>query len=178
MSGRFWHVRSIQTACTSRIVPDHPVRIVTVKATPHRSGGKSSGGRTGSNCDGCLRIATNRLDLPAELISELDRLRWLIENFFRMFKQLLGCRHLLSTKPNGVEIQVYCGIIACLLIMLYTGRQPTTPQGPRISRQHGPCRTGVGRSSFRYLPRIRFRSLMSTNRCSGSDGDGTKSNRS
>lgn len=107
------------------VVPDHPVRIVTVRATPHRSGGKSSGGRTGPNCDGFLRIATNRLDLPAELISEMYRLRWLIENFFRMFKQLLGCRHLLSTKPNGVEIQVYCGIIACLLIMLYTGRKPT-----------------------------------------------------
>lgn len=106
----------------SRIIP---VRIVTVKATPHRSGGKSSGGRTGPNCDGFLRIATNRLDLPAELISEMYRLRWLVENFFRMFKQFLGCRHLLSTKQNGVEIQVYCGIIACLSIMLYTGRQPT-----------------------------------------------------
>lgn len=71
------------------------------------------------------RIATNRLDLPAELIGEIYRLRWMIETFFRMFKQLLGCRHLLSTKPYGVEIQVYCGIIACLLIMLYTGRKPT-----------------------------------------------------
>jgi len=113
-------VVSFDAGSKARIVPDHPVRIVTVKATPHRSGG-----RTGPNCDGFLRIATNRLDLPAELISEMYRLRWLIENFFRMFKQLLGCRHLLSTKPNGVEIQVYCGIIACLLIMLYTGRQPT-----------------------------------------------------
>ena len=72
-----------------------------------------------------LRIATNRLDLPAELIGQIYRLRWMIETFFRMFKQLLGCRHLLSTKPYGVEIQVYCGIIACLLIMLYTGRKPT-----------------------------------------------------
>jgi len=72
-----------------------------------------------------LRIATNRLDLPAELIGEIYRLRWMIETFFRMFKQLLGCRHLLSTKPYGVEIQVSFGIIACLLIMLYTGRKPT-----------------------------------------------------
>ncbi|MBI1315211.1 transposase, partial [bacterium] len=53
-------------------------------------------------CDGVLRIATSRLDLPAELISQLYRHRWLIELFFRMFKQLLGCRHLLSTKHNGV----------------------------------------------------------------------------
>ena len=47
--------------------------------------------------------------------------------------------------------------------------------GPDSFLSSGPKR---GRSSFRYLPRIRFRSLMSTNRCSGSDGDGTKSNRS
>jgi hypothetical protein len=118
-------VVSFDAGAKARIIPDHPVRIVTVKATPHRSGGKTGGGRTGPNCDGFLRIATNRLDLPAELVSELYRLRWVIENFFRMFKQLLGCRHLLSTKTNGVEVQVYCGIIACLLIMLYTGRQPT-----------------------------------------------------
>ena len=108
----------------AQTTPDHAVRIVTVKATPHRSGGKTGGGSTGPNCDGFLRIATNRLDLPAELIGEIYRLRWMIETFFRMFKQLLGCRHLLSTKPYGVEIQVYCGIIACLLIMLYTGRKP------------------------------------------------------
>ena len=108
-----------------QITPDHPIRIVTVKATPHSSRGKRGGGSTGPNCDGSLRIATNRLDLPAELIGEIYRLRWMIETFFRMFEQLLGCRHLLSTKPYGVEIQVSFGIIACLLIMLYTGRKPT-----------------------------------------------------
>jgi len=67
-------VVSFDVGSKARIVPDHPVRIVTVKATPHRSSGKSSGGRNGPNCDGFLRIATNRLDLPAELISELYRL--------------------------------------------------------------------------------------------------------
>ena len=40
-----------------------------------------------------------------------------------MFKQLLGCRHLLTTKQTGVEVQVSFGIIACLLILLYTGRR-------------------------------------------------------
>ena len=54
--------------------PDHHVRIVTVKATPHSSRGKRGGGSTGPNCDGSLRIATNRLDLPAELIGEIYRL--------------------------------------------------------------------------------------------------------
>lgn len=49
---------------------------------------------------------------------------WTIELFFRMIKQLLGCRHLLSTKSNGVEIQAYLAIIACLLTLIYTGGQP------------------------------------------------------
>jgi IS4 transposase len=105
--------------------PDHPLRLVTVAATPHTSRGKYRGSSTGPSCDGQLRIATNRLDLPAELVSEIYRLRWLIELFFRMFKQLLGCRHLVSTKQNGVEIQAYSAIIACLLILIYTGRTPT-----------------------------------------------------
>ncbi len=65
------------------------------------------------------------IDLPAEIIAQLYLLRWTIEIFFRMFKQLLGCRHLLSTKQNGVEIQVYSALIACMLILIYTGRTPT-----------------------------------------------------
>jgi IS4 transposase len=50
---------------------------------------------------------------------------WQIEIFFRFFKQLLGCRHLLSHGPNGIEIQTYCAVIACMLISLWTGRKPT-----------------------------------------------------
>ena len=53
-------------------------------------------------------MITDKLDVPADLIAYIYALRWLIELFFKMFKHLLGCRHLLSTKQNGVEIQVYC----------------------------------------------------------------------
>ena len=42
-----------------------------------------------------------------------------------MLKQLLGCRHLPSTRQNGGESQIYSALIACMLIMLYTGRSPT-----------------------------------------------------
>lgn len=103
---------------------DHPIRMICVRCTPHTSRGVRSGRKLNSSApssDGVLRIVTDLLDVPAELIAEIYRLRWTIEIFFRMFKQLLGCRHLLSTKPEGVEIQVYCAIIACLLIQLYTG---------------------------------------------------------
>ncbi len=104
--------------------PNHKVRIVIVESSPHTSRSKYRGGSTGPSSDGKLRIATNLLDVPAELISKIYRLRWLIELFFRMFKGLFGCRHLLSTKQNGVEIQAYMAIIACLLILIYTGVHP------------------------------------------------------
>lgn len=103
----------------------HQVRVVLVKTTPNlRRGGRHGGGAAPSS-DGLLRIATNLLDVPAELIAEIYRHRWTIELFFRFFKHILGCRHLLSQDPVGIEIQTYCAIIACLLISLTTGCKPT-----------------------------------------------------
>ena len=101
--------------------PDHPVRLVIVKIKPHVASGNSRG----VDSDGFLRIMTNLLDVPAEIIALLYEHRWQIEVFFRTFKHLLGCRHLLSHHPDGIKIQTYCAIIACLLINLWTGRQPT-----------------------------------------------------
>jgi hypothetical protein len=98
--------------------PDHPLRLVVVKTTPHEK-------RGGPASNGLLLIATNLLDLPAWIIALMYRYRWTIEVFFRFFKHVLGCRHLLSRDPVGVEIQTYCAIIACMLISLWTGRKPT-----------------------------------------------------
>jgi len=72
-----------------------------------------------------LLLATDRMDLDAELIALGYQLRWSVELFFRWFKCILGCRHLLSTGANGVEIQVYLALIASLLISLWTGKKPT-----------------------------------------------------
>jgi Transposase DDE domain len=72
-----------------------------------------------------LVLCTNRLDLPAEMVALAYRYRWAIELFFRWFKCVLGCRHLLSTSLNGVTIQVYLGVIASLLISLWIGKKPT-----------------------------------------------------
>ena len=101
--------------------PDHPIRLVVVKTTPH----EKRGGAAGPASNGQLLIATNLLDLPAWIIALIYRYRWTIEIFFRFFKHVLGCRHLLSHDPVGVEIQTYCAIIACMLISLWTGRKPT-----------------------------------------------------
>jgi len=105
--------------------PDHPVRLVAVKITPHEKRGRSGGGSTGPASNGMLLVATNLLDLPAWIIALLYRYRWTIEVFFRFFKHVLGCRSLLSHDPVGIEIQTYSAIIACMLISLWTGRKPT-----------------------------------------------------
>lgn len=105
--------------------PNHPLRLICVATSPHTSRGKYRGGSTGPGSDGILRIATNLLLVPAEILALIYSYRWTIEIFFRFFKQILGCRHLLSHSQSGIEIQTYCAIIACMLISLWTGRKPT-----------------------------------------------------
>lgn len=107
---------------------NHPTRLICVKCTPHQKRGKGKargGGQTGPTSDGVLRIVTDLLDAPAHVIAFLYAYRWTIEVFFRFLKQILGCRHLLSTKPQGVQIQIYAAVICCLLLNTLTGGKPT-----------------------------------------------------
>ncbi len=105
--------------------PDHPIRLVMVKVQPHEKRSHRKGNTGAGPSDGLLRIATDLLDVPAEIIALLYLYRYSIELFFRFFKHVLGCRHLFSNRRGGIEIQTYCAIIACMLISLYTGRKPT-----------------------------------------------------
>ena len=85
-----------------------------------------SGGRT-------FLLATNRQDLPAELIGLIYRYRWQIELFFKWFKTILGCAHWMAESPRGVAIQLYLALIASLLLMLATAQRPTKRQMEAIS---------------------------------------------
>lgn len=93
----------------------HPVRRVIIqKAAQGRR-------RTDKSNSDKIVLLTNLRDVPAEIIAALYELRWSIELFFRFFKHVLGCRHLLSHKPEGILIQVYCALIAALLMSLTLG---------------------------------------------------------
>jgi len=72
-----------------------------------------------------LLLISDQLNLPAETIALLYRWRWMIELFFRWLKCTVRFRHLLSESPDGIQIQMYCALIATLLIVLWTGRKPT-----------------------------------------------------
>ena len=93
----------------------------------------------GSHYSDRLVIATSLLDLPAELVALIYRQRYSVELFFRFLKGDMGMRHLLSQRAEGVEIQTYCAIIACLIINLWTGRRPNR----RMVEMIGWCLLGV-----------------------------------
>lgn len=91
------------------------LRLVEVATGKHDARGKAE----------VLLLATDKLELPAELVALGYRFRWSVELFFRWFKCVLGCRHLLSGSREGLEIQCYVALIAGLLISVWTGRKPT-----------------------------------------------------
>ena len=106
----------------------HPTRLICIHCTPHRKRGKGKrkgGGQTGPTSDGVLRIVTDLADVPAPIIAFLYQYRWTIEVFFRFLKQILGCRHLLSTRIEGIQIQIYAAVICCLLLNQLTGKKPS-----------------------------------------------------
>ena len=86
-----------------------PVRVIEVQCTPHPK--RVHTGRGGPEQSETLAIATDPGDLEADVIALIFQYRWTIEIFFRFYKHILGCRHLLSHKHNGIELQTYTAIL-------------------------------------------------------------------
>ena len=108
--------RVVNLGCeTSGAVFQQPLRVVEVATGKTDSHGRPE----------LLLLASNCLDLDAAWIALGYKFRWTVELFFRWFKCILGCQHLLSTCQNGVAIQVYLALIASVLIVQWTGQKPT-----------------------------------------------------
>ena len=127
----------VQISLDSHEPSDHLVRLVELRVPRHpkRTGGKpapQAQAQVQAQAQAQVQvqeyqtflILTNLLDVPAEVIGLIYRYRWTIELFFRLLKQTLGCRHLLSHRPQGIDIQIYCALIAAILIHLQTGQKP------------------------------------------------------
>lgn len=76
-----------------------------------------------------LRIVTNDLTAPAQVIADLYKRRWAIELFFRWVKQTLKITRFLGTSENAVRIQVAIALIAFLILRMAqtTQRAITSP---------------------------------------------------
>lgn len=84
------------------------VRLVTIRANGH-----------------LFLIITDRRDIPAELISLIYKYRWQIELFFKWVKCILKCRHFIAESRNGVAIQIYCALIAAVMLTGIKNKRPT-----------------------------------------------------
>jgi hypothetical protein len=98
---------------------NHTVRRVEIQVEPHPR--RSRGGFKQTDL---IILYTDLLELPAELIALIYLYRYTVELFFRIFKQLLGMRHLLSQREEGIDIQIYCTLIVCVLIQTLSGKKP------------------------------------------------------
>lgn len=64
-------------------------------------------------------LVTNDWTLEPEQICALYQYRWTIEIVFRWLKHTLGLKHLVSTKREGVTIQIVMALLAYALLLLY-----------------------------------------------------------
>lgn len=119
-------VRDVVVEVGRRAATRHLIRVIEIKCRPYQKecGRKTKYDRSGPCSGETLLVATDRMDLAADVVAFIYKRRWQIEVFFRFFKHVLGCRHLVSEHPNGIQLQLYGAIIACLLIALWTGKKP------------------------------------------------------
>jgi IS4 transposase len=66
-----------------------------------------------------LVLATNDMTSSAAVIALRYKNRWQIELFFKWIKQHLKIKSFLGRTENAVKIQLYCALIAYLLLLLY-----------------------------------------------------------
>lgn len=68
-------------------------------------------------------IATDRLDLSAENVANIYKLRWDIETFFGWWKRHLKVYHLIARSNYGLMVQIMAGLITYLLLAIYCHEQ-------------------------------------------------------
>jgi hypothetical protein len=74
-------------------------------------------------------LVTNLWEAQPEQIVALAQYRWTIEIVFRWLKHTLGLKHLISTKKEGVEIQIAMALLVYALLVLYQqGDQDWSPK--------------------------------------------------
>ena len=66
-----------------------------------------------------LIFLTNLTDLTAAEITEIYKMRWDIEVFFKFIKQHLNTKHFLSRDINGIKVVFYMILISALMILTF-----------------------------------------------------------
>ena len=126
-------VMRIRNDARARVVEELPLDLADRKAGVTWQGMVKLGGKWEGDPIRVVRVEFNGkkillatdLDIEAELVALIYKYRWQIELFFKWLKCILKCRHLLAESKQGVEIQIYCALIAALMLQQLVGRKPT-----------------------------------------------------
>lgn len=70
-------------------------------------------------------FVTNNFTLPANQIATIYKNRWMIEILFKQIKQNFPLRYFWGESPNAVKMQVYCVLIAQLLMVVIRKKAAT-----------------------------------------------------
>ncbi|HEY4289913.1 MAG TPA: IS4 family transposase [Puia sp.] len=68
---------------------------------------------------------TNNLTLPATQVATIYKNRWMIELLFKQIKKNFPLRYFWGESPNAIKIQVYCVLIAQLLMVVIRKKAAT-----------------------------------------------------
>jgi hypothetical protein len=68
---------------------------------------------------------TNNFNLPAEQVALIYKYRWMIELLFKQIKQNFPLRYFWGESENAIKIQVYCVLIAQLLMVVIRKKAET-----------------------------------------------------
>jgi hypothetical protein len=69
-----------------------------------------------------FEFLTNLFDIRADLIAAMYKLRWQIELLFKQLKQNFPLKYFLGDNENAIKIQIYCALIANLLMTVIQNR--------------------------------------------------------
>lgn len=92
---------------------------------------------------------TNLFEIRADLIAALYKIRWQIELLFKQLKQNFPLRYFLGDNENAIKIQIWCALIANLLLTVI---QKTVKRSWSFSNIVSFCRLHL----FNYIHLIRF----------------------
>jgi hypothetical protein len=65
-----------------------------------------------------LVFLTNHLEIPALTVTQIYRLRWQVELFFRWIKSHLRIQHYFGTSPNAVKTQIWIAVAVYLMVAI------------------------------------------------------------
>jgi Transposase DDE domain len=79
-----------------------------------------------------MYFVSNIENLSATEITEIYKMRWDIEVFFRFLKQELNLKHLVARNENGIMVMLYMTLITAMLLLVY--KQVNEVSGYKIAK--------------------------------------------